>query len=114
MAIGAGLVFADGSYFSIYVAAPLSIAGSILLIFGMMITSENIGSGELDHEWSPEISKMPDAGRPMYRIDTTLKAPVTTTILCGRCSHLEEISGGKPPSYRCVACGIELWEYEEE
>jgi hypothetical protein len=64
--------------------------------------------------WAPEAVKMPDAGRAMYRVDTSLDPPIKTSILCGRCGHLEWVDGRKPAFYNCLKCKTELWVAEEE
>ena len=46
-----------------------------------------------------------DAGRPMFRIDTTLDDPIRTSILCGRCAEItwkrEETQDLHMPILRC-------------
>ena len=65
-------------------------------------------------KWAPDSNYLQDAGRPMYRIDTTLTSPTRTSILCGKCRHIEWVEGKKPTSYSCINCGILLWENNEE
>jgi len=114
IAIGAGMVLSESSAFSLAVAAPLSIGGVILLVVGIGMEARVIVGGSAVAGWTPEQNKMPDAGRPMYRVDTTLLEPIRTSILCGRCAHLEWVEGGKPKRYICSGCGMGLWESEEE
>jgi transposase len=57
---------------------------------------------------------MPEAGRVMYRVDTTIDEPITTSILCGACAHIEVVKGKKPQTYTCVSCQKFLWLDEEE
>ena len=68
----------------------------------------------LNEEWEPSAIELPDAGRPMFRIDTTLDDPIRTSILCGRCAELTWIEGRKPKIFTCPSCGIDLWKSEEE
>ena len=65
-------------------------------------------------EWNPNLSKLPDAGKVMYRVDVTLDKPITTTVLCGSCGKLSKIEGPKPISFQCKYCNLILWEDEEE
>ena len=100
--------------FAMSISAPLSIGGVILLIIGLSMDNEDAKS-EITHEsWTPSASLMPDAGRPMFRIDTTLDEPIRTSILCGRCANLVWVDGKKPSKFTCPSCGTELWESEEE
>ena len=113
--LGAGIVFGTaGDTFAIAIGAPLSIAGAMLLLFGLGMP----GGASVDPEelaaWAPDAVKMPDAGRAMYRVDTSLDPPIKTSILCGRCGHLEWIQGRKPRAYDCIECNTTLWVAEEE
>ena len=113
--LGAGIVFGTAANtFAIAVGAPLSIAGAALLMFGLGLPDESSVNPEELAAWAPDAVKMPDAGRAMYRIDTSLDPPIRTSILCGRCGHLEWVTGRKPPSYECVKCETVLWIEEEE
>ena len=113
--LGAGIVFGTaGNTFAIAVGAPLSIAGAALLMFGLGLPDESSVNPEELAAWAPDAVKMPDAGRAMYRIDTSLDPPIKTSILCGRCGHLEWVNGRKPSSYECVKCETVLWIEEEE
>jgi len=114
IAMGSGIILSDHSDFAVSFAAPLSIGGILLLVVGIgMEYGVNVSSSAVA-SWVPELSEMPDAGRPMYRVDTTLQKPVRTSVLCGRCAHLEWVDGSKPKSYQCRGCGTELWLTEEE
>ena len=98
-----GIVFGTaGNAFAIAVGAPLSIAGAALLLFGLGMPDESSVDPDELAAWAPDAVKMPDAGRAMYRVDTSLDPPIKTSILCGRCGHLEWVDGRKPPSYECV------------
>lgn len=114
IALGAGIILYDNSVFSIYLSAPLSIGGVALLILGLSMSDDDGKNMMGTHSWSPSASHMPDAGRPMFRIDTTLDEPFRTSILCGRCANIEWVEGKKPISFICPSCGIELWISEEE
>ena len=89
--------------------------GTALLILAMAVPNEVLEmSDEQIAAWSSPGGEMPDAGRPMYRIDTTLDEPIRTSILCGRCGTRSEVDDRKPVSWACPACGTELWDGEEE
>ena len=113
--LGAGIVFGTaGDTFAIAIGAPLSIAGAMMLLFGLgMPEGASVDPDELA-AWAPDAVKMPDAGRAMYRVDTSLDPPIKTSILCGRCGHLEWIQGTKPRAYDCIECNTTLWVAEEE
>ncbi len=115
IALGSGVFLTSGeSPFALAVAAPLAIAGIALLIAGLgMAGEENVDPEEVA-AWEPEAGKMPDAGRVMYRVDTTLESPVRTSILCGRCGGVDWVDGPKPKSHSCSECETLLWESEEE
>ena len=68
----------------------------------------------LHEEWEPSAIELRDAGRPMYRIDTTLDKPIRTSILCGRCAEITWIEGRKPETFTCPSCRVDLWKSEEE
>ena len=84
--IGSGVILGSGaSGLSFAIAAPISISGIVLLMAAIGMTNDDGLSIEEIHAWSPEGDFLPDAGGPMYRVDTTLIPPIKTTILCGRC-----------------------------
>ena len=74
--------------------------------------------GEISEEeilsWEPDKTQMPESGRVMYRIDTTLIEPIRTSILCGKCGNIYWEEGVKPKSFDCPDCLITLWYEEEE
>jgi len=113
IAIGSGLTLSDGSTFSIALSAPLSIGGVILLMVGIAMGNDAEKS-PLHGEWEPSAIGLRDAGRPMFRIDTTLDEPIRTSILCGRCAEITWIEGRKPRTFTCPSCGVDLWKSEEE
>ncbi|HIG33610.1 MAG TPA: hypothetical protein EYQ11_01845 [Candidatus Poseidoniales archaeon] len=114
IALGTSLLLYDNSMFSLSLSAPLSIGGVILLILGLFMSDEDGKTTIRDDSWTPSASIMPDVGRPMFRIDTTLDEPIRTSILCGRCAIIEWVDGKKPSSFTCPSCGTELWFSEEE
>ena len=115
MILGAGLILGvPGDVFALTIGAPLAFAGSILLLIGLRMQDENSINPEDIATWAPDAIPMPDAGRPMYRVDTSLDPPIRTSILCGPCGHLEWIEGKKPQSWKCPECNISLWVEEDE
>jgi ribosomal protein S27AE len=70
-------------------------------------------SPEEIENWLPAAEQLPDAGRVMYRVDTTLDEPIRSSILCGPCGTVTTIDGHKPSEYACPKCGIRLWQEEE-
>ena len=98
------------------IAAPAGIAGSLMLVWAISMKEEPRGmSAKNISKWTPDEDTLaPGAGGSvMYRVDTTLDAPIRTSILCGSCGQLEWVKGRKPSAYACVGCGQELWEEEE-
>ncbi|MDC0212624.1 hypothetical protein OAK49_02455 [Euryarchaeota archaeon] len=115
IAIGSAIVLYSGSSpFSLALAAPISIAGVILLVIGIGMKNEDSVDHKIINNWEPESDLLPDAGGPMYRIDTTLVEPIRTSVLCGRCGNVHWSDGGRPHSFVCPICEIELWRDEEE
>lgn len=115
IALGSTIAISSGSSsFSLALAAPLSIGGVILLIIGLNIDSKKSVDSRIIESWTPDASLMPDSGRAMYRIDTTLNEPIKTSILCGRCGNIVWVEGRKPKSYSCHVCNVLLWASEEE
>ena len=113
--LGSGLLFTSGgSTLVISLAGPIAVLGLILLIAGLLYKEgENIDP-KIIAAWEPEHSKMPESGRIMYRVDTTLIEPIKTSILCGKCANLYWIEGTKPKSFDCPECLVTLWHQEEE
>lgn len=107
-----------GAFFTVaeiyLLAGTIGISGVALFIIGMSIKSDMGLSEKEIREWLPSSEGMPDAGRVMYRVDTTIDEPITTSILCGACAHIEVVKGKKPQTYTCVSCERFLWLDEEE
>ncbi|MDP7341039.1 MAG: hypothetical protein QF354_01415 [Candidatus Thalassarchaeum sp.] len=115
IALGSGIILTSGvSAFALAIAAPLAIAGIVLLVAGLGMAAEENVDPEKVAAWEPDSTKMPDAGRVMYRIDTTLEPPIRTSVLCGRCGNLDWLDGTKPKIHSCNSCSTLLWESEEE
>jgi len=114
IALGASMTLYDGSTLSLFISVPLSFGGIILLILGISMRDGGNGKGDEIENWAPKASLMPDAGRSMFRIDTTLDKPIRTSILCGKCASIAWVDGKKPANFTCPSCGAELWTSEEE
>lgn len=111
--IGSGIILSSGpSSMVLAIAAPISISGIGLLLVAIGMPDELEVDQEEIHAWMPDSGLLPDAGGPMFRVDTTLISPVKTSILCGRCGNLEILKGPKPSKYLCNECEIVLWEEE--
>ena len=83
--LGGGIALtSDASEFALATAAPLAVAGALLLMIGLRMGDEGIVDPYSVAYWEPDSTKMPDAGRVMFRVDTTLDSPIRTSILCGR------------------------------
>ena len=92
----------------------LGLTGIALFLIGMSTPSSMEMSAEEVSSWLPSAEKMSEAGKVMYRIDTTLDQPIRTSILCGSCSHIEVVDGKKPAEWACPNCDLQLWLEEEE
>ena len=113
--LGSLLLFSSGeSSLVLSFAAPVSVLGLILLILGLMYKDEGSINPEEILSWEPDKTEMPDSGRVMYRVDTTLIEPIRTSILCGKCGNIYWNEGIKPKSFDCPDCLITLWHEEEE
>ena len=113
MAIGSAIIVSSGgTSFSFAVAVPLSLGGILLLLIGLGMDAQKSISPEKIESWAPDASLLPDAGRAMYRVDTTLIEPIRTSILCGKCGNIVWVEGRKPPIFSCNNCNILLWEEE--
>ena len=113
--IGSVLLFSSGeSSLVLSFAAPISVLGLILLILGLMYKNEVSIDPQEILSWEPDKTEMPDSGRVMYRVDTTLIEPIRTSILCGKCGNIYWNEGVKPKSFDCPDCLITLWHEEEE
>ena len=113
--LGSVLLFSSGeSSLVLSFAAPISVLGLILLILGLMYKDEASIDPQEILSWEPDKTEMPDSGREMYRVDTTLIEPIRTSILCGKCGNIYWNEGIKPKSFDCPDCLITLWHEEEE
>ena len=113
--LGSVLLFSSGeSSLVLSFAAPISVLGLILLILGLMYKDEASIDPQEILSWEPDKTEMPDSGRVMYRVDTTLIEPIRTSILCGKCGNIYWNEGIKPKSFDCPDCLITLWHEEEE
>ena len=113
--LGSILLFSsDESSLVLSFAAPVSVLGLILLILGLMYKDEGSINPEEILSWEPDKTQMPESGRVMYRVDTTLIEPIRTSILCGKCGNIYWNEGIKPKSFDCPDCLITLWHEEEE
>jgi len=113
--LGGGIALAsDASEFTLATAAPLVVAGALLLMIGLGMEDEGSLDPDSVADWEPDSTKMHDAGRVMFRVDTTLDPPIRTSILCGRCGKVDWADGRKPKSHTCSECDTLLWESEEE
>ena len=113
--LGGGIALtSDASEFTLATAVPLVIAGAVLLMIGLGMEDEGSLDPDSVADWEPDSTKMPDAGRVMFRVDTTLDPPIRTSILCGRCGKVDWADGRKPKSHTCSECDTLLWESEEE
>lgn len=114
----AGLIcLTAGAFFSVAgilsLAGTIGLSGVVLFLLGMTMKSDRSLSPEEIANWMPESTKLPDAGRVMYRVDVTLDEPKKCTVLCGPCGHLEALETDRPVEYSCPACSIVLWDEEE-
>ena len=115
MVLGAGIIFGvPTDPFALALGAPLAIAGAILLVLGIGMNTEARADPEEVAATAPDAVTKPNAGRAKNRVDTSLDTPIKTSILCGRCGHIEWVDGRKPAVYDCVECGTGLWTAEEE
>ena len=83
------------------------------MIVGIAMGND-VEKSPLHEEWEPSAIELRDAGRPMFRIDTTLDKPIRTSIMCGRCTEITWVEGRKPKTFTCSSCGVDLWKSEEE
>ncbi len=109
------LVFGAMIFFGVNNAAGgiLGLTGIALFLIGMSTATTMEMSAEEVSAWLPSAEKMNEAGKVMYRIDTTLDEPIHTSILCGACSHIEVVEGKKPTFWACPNCSLQLWLEEE-
>jgi len=108
------LVLGSTDEAALAVGMPIGIAGIVMLILGLRAPPEMRIDEQALRDWAPEEIPMREAGRVMYRIDTTLDEPIRTSILCGSCGKLTWRDGGKPPAFTCGHCDTQLWDEREE
>ncbi|MBJ09464.1 MAG: hypothetical protein CMB63_05590 [Euryarchaeota archaeon] len=111
--IGTGIIFTMSEPTGLLVGTPLLIAGFPLLLVALS-RGRQLSGKQADPNWSPSPESLPDAGRVMYRVDTSLDEPIRTSILCGACGEVDWVEGKKPLRHICTGCGILLWNEEEE
>lgn len=111
--LGTTLVFTLPEPMGLLVGSPLLVAGFPLLMIAFSVGRSDMARSA-DPNWAPSTETLPDAGRVMFRVDTTLDTPIRTSILCGACGNLEWVNGGKPGRFTCPSCSRELWKQEEE
>ena len=114
LGVGSIIFFNSNSILWSSASVTIFIAGIILLVMGLFLKISSALDIKKINNWIPDNHNLPDVGRPMYRVDTTLFSPIRTSILCGRCKHIEWIDGSKPKFYSCINCGILLWHNNEE
>ena len=90
----------------------VSLSGIILFIWGMTLRPELTLTPAQIRDWVPSLETLEEAGKVMYRVDTTLDEPKRTSILCGACAHLSWVEGQKPKAWSCQNCSQLLWEEE--
>ena len=110
--LGASISIAIPDVIGLTISFPLGISGIVLLIIGIRKDPEERVNIEEMRSWQPEEGPMREAGRVMYRVDTLLDPPIKTTIKCGSCGKVDWVDGGKPKSWKCPHCGVQLWEEE--
>ena len=110
--LGASISIAVPESIGYTISFPLGVGGIIMLILGMRSDPEERVNIEQMRSWAPEEGPMREAGRVMYRIDTLIDPPIRTTIKCGSCGKVKWVEGGKPKSWTCPFCNIQLWEEE--
>ena len=112
--LGSGLTLGSSDPIALSIGLPVGLAGVVLLILGLRSPPEQRVDAAALRNWAPDEVPMRDAGRVMYRIDTTLDEPIRTSILCGRCGKLTWRDGRKPAAFTCGHCDTELWDEPEE
>ena len=105
-----------GAFFTVAeiysMAGTIGAFGIIMFIIGMSLQKEQRMSKDEIDQWLPVREQLPQAGRVMYRIDTTIDEPIKTTVMCGQCTHIELVDGIKPSLFVCPQCKTLLWEEE--
>ena len=110
--LGASISIAIPDALGVTISFPLGLCGLLLLIIGIRKNPEERVNVDEMRAWEPDEGPMREAGRVMYRVDTLLDPPIKSTIKCGSCGKVEWVEGGKPKSWECPHCGIQLWEEE--
>ena len=111
--VGTGILFTIPEPTGLLIGTPLLLAGFPLLLVALS-RGRQASDVMADPNWSPSPESLPEAGRVMYRVDTSLDKPIRTSILCGACGEVEWVDGKKPLSHICTGCGILLWNEEED
>ena len=112
MLLGTALVFVGGLGGLLAAGGVMAVTGVSLLLLGLNTSQEGMSSTQIA-AWKPDVSELPEAGRVMYRVDTTLDDPIRTSILCGACGMLTTLDGTKPAVFTCPTCNAALWEEAE-
>ncbi|MDA7845722.1 hypothetical protein N9J16_00525 [Candidatus Poseidoniaceae archaeon] len=115
--IGAMICIVMGAFLTVggvySMGATIGVSGLVLFVVGMSMKTQRGMTPEEIETWTPEAEQLPDAGRVMYRIDTTLDEPIRTSVLCGPCGKVTLVDGSKPAYFSCPECEIHLWDEEE-
>ena len=83
--IGAMICIVMGAFLTVggvySMGATIGVSGLVLFVVGMSMKTQRGMTPEEIETWTPEAEQLPDAGRVMYRIDTTLDEPIRTSVL---------------------------------
>ena len=96
------------------IGGTIGLWGVVMSVAGFFLPDGHRIDAEAVAAWRPSAETLMDAGRTMYRVDTTIDPPIVSTILCGACAHIAEVDGGRPATWTCPGCGLDLWRSEEE
>ncbi len=115
--IGAMICIVMGAFLTVggvySMGATIGVSGLVLFVVGMSMKTQRGMTPEEIETWTPEAEQLPDAGRVMYRIDTTLDEPIRTSVLCGPCGKETHVDGTKPANYSCHESENHLRDQEE-